>query len=244
MKQEELYEKLKGFLNESVDFNDVLRAIHDKKYVEMYYDDGKPGVEGNPKGRRIIMPLAVGLTKAGNPVVRGYQVNGGNSRTGSPDYVFCRLDRVVSWREMNKTFAAPPDDRYNYNGDRTMSRMDANADFNFNTQGELDAARLGNLVNAPKVSTKNSKGPVSAAQQWKRNVYTSQPNSKKYDMIRKNIENTPEKGDDFWRLFDLNDAENVMTQNQQGPINDNGYDDFDEDVFDYDENDYINNNRR
>lgn len=243
MKQK-LYEKLKRFLNESVDFDDVLRAIHDKKYVELYYDDGKPGVEGNPKGRRIIMPLAVGLTKAGNPVVRAFQVNGGNSRTGAPDYVFCRLDRVVSWREMNKTFDAPPDDRYNYDGDMTMSRMDANADFNFATQGDLDVARLKNIVNGPKVTTKNAQGPIGASQQRKKNVYTSQPNSKKYDMFRKNIENTPEKGEDFWKLFDLNDAANVMTQNQHGPIDDEGFDDFDEDVFDYDENDYINNNRR
>ena len=241
MKQK-LYEKLKGLLNESVDFDDVLRAIRGKKYVELYYDDGKLGVEGNPKGRRIIMPLAVGLTKAGNPVVRGYQVNGGNSRTGAPDYVFCRLDRVVSWREMNKAFDAPPDDRYNYNGDRTMSRMDANADFNFDTKGDLEVGRMKNAANAPKVSVKNAQGPVGAAQQWKRNVYTSQPNSKKYDMIRQNVENTPEKGEDFWKLFDLNDAENVMTQNKQGPIDDDGYDEFDEDNFD--ENDYINNNYR
>lgn len=229
-------------LYESVDYNDVLHAIQNRHYVTLYYDDGKPGVEGNPKGRRIIMPLAVGLTKAGNPVVRGYQVNGGNSRTGAPDYVFCRLDRVVSWREMNKTFAAPPDGRYNYNGDMTMSRMDANADFDFSTQGDLDVARLKNAVNGPKVATKNAQGPIAASQQRKKNVYTSQPNSKKYDMIRQNIDNTEKKGEDFWKLFDLNDAENVMTQNQKGPVNNEDYDEFDEDNFN--ENDYINNNRR
>ena len=240
--KEKLYEKLKGMLNENVDYADVLRAIRDKRYVELYYDDTKPGNNGNPRGRRIIMPLAIGLTKAGNPVVRGYQVNGGNSRTGSPDYVFCRLDRVVSWKEMDKRFAAPPDDRYNYYGDRSMSRMDANADFNFDTQGDLDVAKMQNAANAPKVSVKNVKGPVGAAQQWKRNVYTSQPNSKKYDMIRRNIDNTEKKGEDFWKLFDLNDAENVMTQNQKGPVNNEDYDEFDEDNFN--ENDYINNNRR
>ena len=242
MKQKELYEKLKGVLNESVDFNDVLRAIRGKKYVELYYDDTKPSNNGNPRGRRIIMPLAIGLTKAGNPVVRAYQINGGNSRTGAPDYVFCRLDRVVGWREMNKTFSAPPDDRYNYNGDMSMSRMDANADFDFSTQGDLDVARLKNMANGPKVAAKNAQGPIGASQQRKKNVYTSQPNSKKYDMIRQNIDNTEKKGEDFWKLFDLNDAENVMTQNQKGPVNNEDYDEFDEDNFN--ENDYINNNRR
>ena len=239
--KDNLYEKLKGVLNEDVAYGDVLRAIRNHKYVEMYYDDTKLGDEGNPRGRRIIMPLAIGLTKAGNPVVRAYQVNGGNSRTGAPDYVYCRLDRVVSWREMDKTFKAPPDDRFNYNGDRTMGRFDDNAKFDFNTQGDLELARLQNTANGPKVSVKNAHGPVGAGQQWKRNVYTSQPNSKKYDMIRKNIEATPQKNDDFWKLFDLNDAENVMTQqqNQKGPVKD-----FDENDFDFDENDYINNNRR
>ena len=241
--KDNLYEKLKGVLNENVAYGDVLRAIRNHKYVEMYYDDTKPGDEGNPRGRRIIMPLAIGLTKAGHPVVRGYQVNGGNSRTGAPDYVFCRLDRVVSWREMDKTFKAPPDDRFNYNGDATMGRFDDNAKFNFNTQGDLELGRLQNTANGPKVSVKNAHGPVGAAQQWKRNVYTSQPNSKKYDMIRKNIEATPQKNDDFWKLFDLNDAENVMTQqNPKGPVKDDDFDEYDD--FDFDENDYINNNYR
>ena len=60
-------------------------------------------------------------------------------------------------------------------------------------------------------------------------------------MIRKNIDTTPKKDDDFWKLFDLNDAEQTMTQNPQGPVNTNGYD---SDEVDFDENDYINNNRR
>ena len=60
-------------------------------------------------------------------------------------------------------------------------------------------------------------------------------------VIRKNIENTPKKDNDFWRLFDLNDAENAMMQNQGGPVNDDGYDTND---VDFDENDYKNNNLR
>jgi hypothetical protein len=236
-----LYKKLNGFLKEGVDPEVVKQAIRNKKYVEMYYDDTKPGDEGNPRGKRIIMPLDIGLTKAGNPVIRAYQVNGGNSRSGAPDYIYPRLDRVVSWREMNKTYDAPPDDRYNYYGDKSMSRVDMKADFQLPTQGDVDVARLKNIANGPKVSTKNAQGPVGASQQRKKNVYTSQPNSKKYDMIRQNIDNTEKKGEDFWKLFDLNDAENVMTQqqNQKGPVKD-----FDENDFDFDENDYINNNRR
>ena len=59
-------------------------------------------------------------------------------------------------------------------------------------------------------------------------------------MIRQNIDNTPKKDDNVWRLFDLNDAEKALTEPQKGPI-DNGYD---TDDVDFDENDYANNNRR
>jgi hypothetical protein len=60
-------------------------------------------------------------------------------------------------------------------------------------------------------------------------------------MIRKNIENTPKKDDDFWKLFDLNDAEKTLTQPQKGPIQNNGYD---TNEVDFNENDYLNKNKR
>ena len=117
-----------------------------------------------------------------------------------------------------------------------------NAKFDFLSPLEKQKMQFQNDVKMGKQP--NPTGPIQprVTQQWKKNVYTSQPNSKKYDMIRKNIDTTQRKDDDFWKLFDLNDAENVMTQNQHGPIKDKGYD---EDEFDeFDENDYINNNRR
>ena len=241
-----LYDIIKHIINESVSGEEVLDAIHNKRYVRIKYDDGKPAMKGfdkgNPKGSRVILPMAYGTTKAGNPVVRAFQWNG-NSRRGAPKWKFFRLDRITSWKPFRKQFSAPPDDLYNYTGDRGMGSFVDNAKFDFNTQGDIDVARQGDIMAAPKVSVKNTQGPIAGGQQLKKNVYTSQPNSKKYTQYSKNINQTPKKDDDYWKLFDLADAERTM--NQQGPIKNDSYDnEYDVDDIDFDNNDFDINNRR
>jgi hypothetical protein len=242
MKKILLRDKIKPFLNEAVDSDSVLQSIRSKNKVRIRYDDEQEDNGGNAKGTRVIMPVAIGTTKKGYLVVRAWQ-EGGGSRRGVPKWKFFRLDRITSWIPLTKKkfFQAP--DGYNPNGDSTMGQFIDNAKFD-DFISPLDRERM-QFQNDVKVGQQQntSKGPVQqprVTQQWKKNAYTSQPNSKKYDMIRKNIDNTPKKDDDFWKLFDLNDAEKTLTEPQQGPI-DNGYD---SDDVDFDENDYINNNRR
>ena len=234
-------------LNEEVAFDAVLDAIRNKYQVRIRYDDGQGDGAGNPKGSRVIKPFAIGTTKKGYPVVRAFQ-EGGGSRRGAPKWKFFRLDRIVSWIPMKnkKFFEAPPSSfgEYNLTGDKTMGTFYDNAKFDdFISPAEKQILQFQNDVKVGQ--QKNAtKGPVQQpriTQQWKKNVYTSQPNSRKYDMIRQNIENTPKKGEDFWRLFDLNDAERALTEPQKGPVINKGYD---SDEVDFDENDYLNNNRR
>lgn len=234
-------------LNEEVAFNAVLDAIQNKYQVRIKYDDGQGDDAGNPKGSRVIKPFAIGTTKKGYPVVRAFQ-EGGGSRRGAPKWKFFRLDRIVSWIPMKnkKFFEAPPSSfgEYNLTGDKTMGTFYDNAKLD-NFISPLDRQKM-QYQNDVKVGQQQNatKGPVGqprVTQQWKKNVYTSQPNSRKYDMIRQNIENTPKKGEDFWRLFDLDDAERTLTEPQKGPVMDKGYD---SDEVDFDENDFLNNNRR
>lgn len=234
-------------LNEEVAFNAVLDAIQNKYQVRIRYDDGQGDDAGNPKGSRVIKPFAIGTTKKGYPVVRAFQ-EGGGSRKGAPNWKFFRLDRITSWMPMKnkKFFEAPPSSfgEYNRTGDKTMGTFYDNAKVD-NFISPLDREKM-QFQNDVKVGQQQNtaKGPVKQpriTQQWKKNVYTSQPNSRKYDMIRQNIENTPKKGEDFWRLFDLNDAEKALTKPQKGPVINKGYD---SDEVDFDENDYLNNNRR
>lgn len=237
-----LHDRIKGFLNEDISSDEVLDAIRNKYQVRIKYDDGMEDNGGNPKGSRVIKPFAIGTTKKGYPVVRAFQ-EGGGTRRGAPKWKFFRLDRITSWIPLrNKKFFDAPQG-YNPNGDETMGTFIDNVKFN-DFISPLDKQRM-QFQNDVKVGQQqNAKGPVQQpriTQQWKKNVYTSQPNSKKYDTIRKNIENTPKKDEDFWKLFDLNDAEKELAGPQAGPVNPNGYD---TDDVDYDENDYINKNRR
>jgi hypothetical protein len=243
MKKILLRDRIKPFLNEEIDSDSVLQSIRNKNKVRIRYDDGMEDNGGNSKGSRVIMPMAIGTTKKGYPVVRAWQ-EGGGSRRGIPKWKFFRLDRITSWQPLrNKKFFQAPDG-YNPNGDKTMGTFVDNAKFNdFISPLEREKMRYQNDVKFGQQKN-NPQGPIQqprVTQQWKKNVYTSQPNSKKYADIRKNIDATPKKDDDFWKLFDLNDAEQTMAQNPQGPINNNSYD---SDEVDFNEDEFLNNNRR
>ena len=86
---------------------------------------------------------------------------------------------------------------------------------------------------APKISTNNTKGPIpNVTQQWKKNVFTSQPNSKKYAEYAKNIKDTQSEfnrfDDDVWAKAEAEkeQQDDAMMQSsvqqpqqaQQGPI--------------------------
>lgn len=245
MKKLTLKDRIKPFLNEAIDSDSVLQAIRNKQKVRIKYDDTQADNGSGAKGSRVILPMAIGTTKKGNPVLRAYQ-EGGGSRRGVPKWKFFLLSRITSWQpyKKKKFFDAPLG--YNPNGDNSMSTFIDNAKFDdFVSPLEKQKQQFANDV---KVGwqKKNSKGPIEQpriTQQRKNNVYTSQPNSQKYDMIRKNIEATPKKDDDFWKLFDLNDAENTLTQTQQGPIDNNNNTSYDSDEVDFNEDDWLQNNK-
>ena len=189
-----LFEALVSVLNESVSEADVIKAIEGKNYVDINYADQN----SSAVGRRLIEPYAYGLTKAGNPVLRAYQISGDSLR-GKPKWKFFRLDRIIGWKPRKQTFNTPPPmhgyvnaQDFNENGDKSMSVVYALADFSDNRADTSIASvrkQTEFLKNAPKIST--SSGPVPyASQQRKKNVFTSQPNSKKYAEYAKNVKDT------------------------------------------------------
>lgn len=250
-----LDEILRSVLNEEVSQEDVISAIDNKQYVNIYYDDdinatddekfGRP-VGNNPKGNRLIEPFALGVSKKGNLVLRAYQINP-NTRRGTPKWKMMRLDRITSWKPMKKTFSLPPKDQgysaedYNEFGDRTMTKVIAQVHFDNNTLTSLDKVRSQSetLKNAPKVSSKNSSGVIPIGQQRKNNIFTSQPNSKKYDMWQRNFNDTQRGEEDkknYWDAYDKAQEElNRNKINKTGPI-DNDYDE--EEVEDWEKDNF------
>lgn len=231
-----LCEILQKVLNESVGSNEVTDAIRNHNYVEITYVDEK----SNAPGKRLIQPYAYGITCAGNEALRAFQVEGDSLR-GKPAWKLFLLKRMTSWRPRKQTFNITPREQgydsapeYNRNGDKTLCHVIYQATFdNLDDTLSFVKAQREFVQNAPKLSNKNSKGPVPfASQQRKKNVFTSQPNSRKYAQYAKNIEDTSNELDrfdnDVWAKAEAekNQQNDIMLQNsaqrpqqtQQGPI--------------------------
>lgn len=230
-----LYEILQKVLNESVGSNEVCDAINGHNYVDIMYSDE----DNNAPGRRLIQPYAYGITCAGNEGLRAFQVSGDSLR-GEPRWKIFRLDRITSWRPRKQTFEIPPKEQgydapeYNRNGDRALCKVILQAKFDEPlTSVDLIRKQRQNAQAAPKISTNNTKGPIpNVTQQWKKNVFTSQPNSKKYAQYAKNIKDTQSDfnrfDDDVWAKAEAekNKQDDAMMQSsvqqpqqaQQGPI--------------------------
>ena len=231
-----LYEILQKVLNESVGSNEITDAIINHNYVDITYSDE----DNNAPGRRLIQPYAYGITMAGNECLRAFQI-GGDTLRGEPKWKLFLLKRMTSWHPRKQTFSVPPPMQgyntpdYNSNGDGTMSKVILQAKFD-GIDDTLGAVRAQKefVKGAPKIASKNTQGPIpNVSQQWKKNVFTSQPNSKKYAQWAKNIEDTDTEfnrfDDDIWAKAEAEkqQQDNAMLQNnvmkpkqaQQGPIN-------------------------
>lgn len=108
----------KTFLNEGIaTVSNVNDAIDNLRQVEIRYNSGGESVA---TGRRIIYPVAYGVTKSGNPVIRAFEPYG-DTKTKTPAWKFFRLDRIKKWRPLSKTFDGSELQGFNENGDETMS---------------------------------------------------------------------------------------------------------------------------
>lgn len=106
---------MKGMLFESVSNREINNAINNHKYVVIKYE----GTDGTHNGKRMIQPVAFGLTSTGNPVIRAFE-DFGDTKTSVPKWKYFRVDRISAWRETDKSFEEP-ENLFNPYGDETMS---------------------------------------------------------------------------------------------------------------------------
>ena len=126
-----LYSILKDIILEVASRMEVERAIVNHERVRIYYD----GDETLRPGERYIEPYVLGLSKAGNPILRAYQYKGVTD-TEQPGWKTFRLDKMGDWDETNeRPFDTPISDRvsnipkYNPNGDKSMITIYKQAKF-------------------------------------------------------------------------------------------------------------------
>lgn len=126
-----------SILTEEVNITKISDAIRKRKPVRIKYEaDDEP----KGKGERIIHPVAYGVSKAGNIVLRAFQPYG-DTKTKVPHWKLFRVDKINSWDTLWKrsSFNEPPgqfiaDGKYNPEGDKGMTQVYLSANF----QNSLD----------------------------------------------------------------------------------------------------------
>ena len=118
-----LQETLRSVLLEVASMDDVQRAIKQKQVVTVFYDGDEPG----GRGIRTIEPVCLGFSKAGNRVLRAWDMEGAShtARTGEqplPGWRLFRLDKVLSIKPTEENFdeIKPNFNRY---GDKSMKNI-------------------------------------------------------------------------------------------------------------------------
>jgi predicted DNA-binding transcriptional regulator YafY len=124
-----LYSILNELILEAASDAEVSDAIVKHNRVKIRYQE--------PNGTystRYLESYVLGLSKAGNPIVRAYQYAG--DTTTEIGWKTFRLDRIMDWEEMNeRPFSNPISDRvagipkYNRLGDGSMTRINKQAKF-------------------------------------------------------------------------------------------------------------------
>ena len=91
-----LYNSLKSLILEAANMDVIIKSIKDKQIVVINYDGDEPG----GKGLREIEPVCLGYSKAGNPVLRAWDMEGSSHR----DYILTdRNNRISGWTTCRNT---------------------------------------------------------------------------------------------------------------------------------------------
>jgi predicted DNA-binding transcriptional regulator YafY len=118
-----IYNTLKELILENVNRSRIEDAIDKKQRVRIYY----MGEDGDVSGYRNIEPYVLGLSKANNPIIRAWQINGVTD-TESPMWKTFRVDKIRDWRPYPNYFFDTPSERpetssapnYRQDGDDSM----------------------------------------------------------------------------------------------------------------------------
>lgn len=107
-------------LKEDAQIDRISGAVTGMHPVMLKYSDGQGGGGEN---KRLIYPVAYGISTAGNPVIRAFQKQG-STKTSSPSWKLFRLDRVKSLRVItSRTFNPEELVGFRRDGDEQMTTL-------------------------------------------------------------------------------------------------------------------------
>lgn len=204
-------------LTEGINASNAGDAIRHRNEVEITYS-------GDDGGKRIIQPVAYGLSKAGNMVLRAFQPFG-TTKTKVPHWKLFRMDKIDSWKQLRgRIFSEPPgqynsaDGKFNPNGDESMSEVYLVANFE-RSKDYHSGKQYGGLkkYNDQRAQRKKEEDPFNKFRQNVTNSYISKD-------VKDRIEKYPSKAardyvkgneryqQDMFRVNNSDDNEDV-TQN-------------------------------
>lgn len=108
--------KLKQFLFESPNINEILNAINNKEIIKINYA-GDSSLSG---GERLIECYLLGKTTSNNLAIRAYQIQG-STKTEIPGWKIFLVGKILSWEKTNDNFSIRGD--YNQYGDKSFSTI-------------------------------------------------------------------------------------------------------------------------
>jgi len=118
-----LQKTLRSLICEIASLDDIVNCIKNKKKCIIYYDGDEPG----GRGLREIEPVCLGVSKAGNKVMRAWD-NEGASHTATlgekplPGWRLFRVDKILSLKPTGENFTEMRPN-FNPNGDKSMTSI-------------------------------------------------------------------------------------------------------------------------
>ena len=127
-----IYNTLKELILENISRSRITDSIEKRKRVRIYYK----GDGDEVSGYRNIEPYVFGISKAGNQIVRAWQVNGVTD-TESPMWKTFKVSKIVDWRPYPTRFYSEPNKNqktksapgYRDDGDDAMTTIYAQVKF-------------------------------------------------------------------------------------------------------------------
>ena len=135
-----LYNVAKSLILEVASIESVVDAIRNNNRIIIYYDGDEPG----GRGLREIEPVCFGYSKAGNPVLRAWDIEGSSHRDyigkrPLPSWRLFRLDKILTYKPSGENFDSPRPG-YNPRGDRSMNRVIINAVFDEGVEPTIESS--------------------------------------------------------------------------------------------------------
>ena len=123
---------LESIITEEVNITKITDAIRKRKPVKIKYNADN---ETKGQGERLIHPVAYGISKSGNMVLRAFQPYG-DTKTKVPHWKLFRVDKIIDWKILWKrpSFNEPPgqfiaNGKFNPTSDKSMSEVYLVANF-------------------------------------------------------------------------------------------------------------------